>query len=108
MSAQTRLGSESLAADVAVKWTVLGALYLGIVVSQMLLQVRELNEGASTFGQMTLVRPFAWWVLKKRHFSLVGNFKLTWTTKAPSFRRPVRCLAYPCGVACVAAHGTAV
>lgn len=60
MSAQTRLGGESLAADVAVKWTVFGAFYLGVVVPQMLLQVRELDEGASTFRQMTLVGSFAW------------------------------------------------
>lgn len=59
MGAETRLGGESLAANVAVKWTVLGALHLGIVISQMLLQVRQLNEGAATVRQMTLVGPLA-------------------------------------------------
>lgn len=65
MSAQTRLGGESLAADVAVKWTVLGAFYLGVVVPQVLLQVRELDEGASTFRQMTLVGSFAWTLIER-------------------------------------------
>lgn len=44
------LGGETLAADVAVEGTVLGALHLGVVVPQVLLQVRQLDEGAPAVG----------------------------------------------------------
>lgn len=57
---QTRLGREALAADVTVERPVFRALHLGIVVAQVLLQIGQLDEGATAFGQVALVGTFAW------------------------------------------------
>lgn len=53
------LRGEALAADVAVEGPVLGALHLGVVVAEVLLQVGELDEGAPALGQVALVGPLA-------------------------------------------------
>jgi hypothetical protein len=59
VSPQARLSSESFTTDVTVERSVLRALYLRVVVAQMLLQIAELDEGASTLWQVALVRPLA-------------------------------------------------
>lgn len=55
------------------KWTVLGSLHLSVVIPQVLLQVRELDKGASALGQVTLVGPFAWMGNLKINKSVVIN-----------------------------------
>jgi hypothetical protein len=42
-----------------VEGSVLRALYLRVVVAQMLLQIAELDEGATTLWQVAFVRPLA-------------------------------------------------
>jgi hypothetical protein len=42
-----------------VKRSVLRAFHLRVVVAQMLLQIAELDEGATTLRQVTFVRPLA-------------------------------------------------
>lgn len=59
MGAQTGLGGETLAADGAVERSVLGPLHLGVVVAEVLLQIGQLYESSSAFGQVTSVRSFA-------------------------------------------------
>lgn len=56
---QAGLGGEALAAQVTVKGPTLGSLDLGVVVPQVLLQVRQLDEGATAFRQVALVRALA-------------------------------------------------
>ena len=57
--AQAALRGEALAADLAVEWPVLHALDLRVVVPQVLLQVRQLDEGPAALGVVTLVRTFS-------------------------------------------------
>ena len=57
MGPETGLGGEPLAADVAVEGPVLEPLDLALVVAEVLLQVRELDEGAPALGDVALVRP---------------------------------------------------
>ena len=59
VSPQARLRSESFSTNVTVKRSVLRAFHLRVVVAQMLLQVAELDEGATTLRQVTFVRPLA-------------------------------------------------
>lgn len=72
MRAQAGLGGEALAADVAVERPVLGALHLGVVVAQVLLQVGQLDEGAAALGQMALVRALACGLWRQRVWGLSG------------------------------------
>jgi len=58
--AQRGFGGEAFAADVAVKGPVLQAFNLGFVVPQVLLQVRQLDEGATAVGNVTTIRTFAY------------------------------------------------
>lgn len=44
------LGSETFAADVAVKRPIFRSFYLGVVISEVLLQVAELYEGSAAVG----------------------------------------------------------
>ena len=59
MRAQAALGGEPLSADLTVKRPVLHALDLRVVVPQVLLQVRQLDEGPAALGVVTLVRTLA-------------------------------------------------
>jgi hypothetical protein len=59
VSPQARLRSESFSADVAVERPVLRAFHLSVMIAQMLLEVAELDEGATTLRQVTLVGPLA-------------------------------------------------
>lgn len=56
---QTAIRREALAADVAEEGPALGAFRLSVMISQMLLQVGQLDEGASAVGQVALVGPLA-------------------------------------------------
>lgn len=58
VSPEGALGGESFAADVTVEGTVLHPLELGVVVAEMLLKVRKLDEGASAVRDVAFVRPF--------------------------------------------------
>lgn len=58
VGAQTGLGGEAFAADVAVERAVFGALHLGVVISQVLLQVRQLDERPPAVGKVTFVWTF--------------------------------------------------
>ena len=71
MGAQAALGGEPLAADLAVERPVLHALDLRIVVPQVLLQVRQLDEGAAALGVVALVRPLTWG--ERGQVSLMGS-----------------------------------
>ena len=55
---EAALGGEPLSADLTVERPVLHPLYLRVVVPQVLLQVRELDEGAAALGVVALVRSF--------------------------------------------------
>ena len=57
--AQTALRGEALAADLTVERPVLHALDLRVVVPQVLLQVRQLDEGPAALRVVTLIRPFS-------------------------------------------------
>lgn len=59
VGAQTGLSGETLATYGAVKRPVFGPLHLGVVVPEMLLQVRQLYESSSTLGQVASVRSFS-------------------------------------------------
>jgi len=61
VGAQTGLGGETLAADGAVERPVFGPFHLGVVVTEMLLQVGQLYESSSALGQVASVRPFSCW-----------------------------------------------
>ena len=56
VGAQRGLGGESFAADGALEGPVLGALQLGVVVAQVLLQVRQLDEGPAALRNVASVR----------------------------------------------------
>lgn len=56
---QAGLGREALAAQVTVEGPALGPLDLGVVIAQVLLQVRQLDERAATLRQVALVRALA-------------------------------------------------
>lgn len=58
VGAQTGFGGEAFAADVAVERAVFGALHLGVVISQVLLQVRQLDERPPAVGKVTFVWTF--------------------------------------------------
>ena len=60
MSPEAALGSEPLAADVAVEGPVFQPLYLGLVVPEVLLQVGQLDEGPATVRDVTLVGSLSW------------------------------------------------
>lgn len=62
MRPQTGLGGETLPADVTMEWTVFRALHLGVVVAQVLLQIGQLDEGATALRQMALVGALAYCV----------------------------------------------
>lgn len=53
---QARFRRESFPADVAMEGTILRPLNLCVVIPQMLLQIRQLNEGSSAVRQVALVR----------------------------------------------------
>jgi len=55
---ETALRSESFAANIAVEGPVLRPFYLGVMVPQMLLEVRQLDKGSTTLWKMTSVRSF--------------------------------------------------
>lgn len=57
---ETALGGETLATDVAVEGPVLGPLHLGVVVAEVLLQVRQLDEGAPAVWEVAFVGALAW------------------------------------------------
>lgn len=57
MGPQRALGGEALAADVTVEGPVLHPLQLGVVVTEVLLKVGELDEGPAALRQVALVRP---------------------------------------------------
>ena len=59
VGAQTALGGEAFTADLTVERPVLHALDLRVVVPQVLLQVRQLDEGPAALGVVTLVRTFS-------------------------------------------------
>ena len=59
VSPQARLRSESFSTDVTVKRSVLRAFHLRVVIAQMLLQIAELDKGATTLWQVTFIRPLA-------------------------------------------------
>ena len=56
VSSEAALRGEPLAADVAVEGPVLQPLDLALVVAQVLLQVRQLDEGPPALGDVTFVR----------------------------------------------------
>ena len=58
VSPQTALCGESLSTDVAVERSVLQPLNLGLVVSEVLLQVGQLDEGSTALRYVALVRTF--------------------------------------------------
>lgn len=57
---ETRLGGETLAAEIAVERTALGPLDLGVVVAKVLLQVRQLDERSAALRQVAFVRALAY------------------------------------------------
>lgn len=59
VSPQTAIRREALAAYVAVEGSAPGAFHLAVMISQMLLQVGQLDECPATFGDMALVGPLA-------------------------------------------------
>lgn len=59
VSPQARLRGESFSADVAVERSVLRTFHLCVMIAQMLLEVAELDEGATTLRQVALVGPLA-------------------------------------------------
>lgn len=60
MRSETALSGKALATDVAMEGPVLSPLDLGVMVPQVLLKVGELDEGASTVGEVAFVRTLAW------------------------------------------------
>jgi len=56
VSSEAALRGEPLAADVAVEGPVLQPLDLALVVAQVLLQVRQLDEGPPALGDVAFVR----------------------------------------------------
>lgn len=57
---ETRLGGETLAAEIAVERAALGPLDLGVVVAKVLLQVRQLDERSAALRQVAFVRALAY------------------------------------------------
>lgn len=53
------LGCEAFTANVTMEGPVFGPLDLRVVVPQVLLQIRQLDEGSSAVWQVAFVRPFA-------------------------------------------------
>lgn len=73
MGSKGGLGGETFAADGALEGPVLGSLQLGVVVTQVLLQVGQLDEGPAALGHVTSVRSLTltrqdiWSSLQFRH-----------------------------------------
>lgn len=59
VGAQTGLGGETLAADGAVERPVLGSFHLGVMITEVLLQVGQLYKSSTALGQVTPVGSFA-------------------------------------------------
>ena len=57
MSAERGLGGEPFAANGALERPVLGPLQLGVVIAQMLLQIRQLDERAAALRYVAAIRP---------------------------------------------------
>lgn len=60
VGAKAAVRGEALAARVAHVWPVFGSLHLTLVVAEMLLKVRQLDEGPVALGEVTLVRTLAY------------------------------------------------
>lgn len=69
VGAKAAVRGEALAARVAHVWPVFGSLHLTLVVAEMLLKVRQLDEGPVALGEVTLVRTLAWKEKKRSHLS---------------------------------------
>ena len=59
MGPEAALSGEALAADVAVEGSVFQSFNLGLVVTEVLLKVRQLDERSATLGNVTFVGPLA-------------------------------------------------
>lgn len=59
MRPQTGLRGESFSADVTVEGPVLRPLDLSVVISKVLLKVRELDERSSAIWEVALIGPLA-------------------------------------------------
>ena len=75
VGAQWALRRESFPADVAMEGSVFHALELRVVVPQVLLQVRELDEGPATLWEVAFVGPLAW---KKQQREWAFQIQLIW------------------------------
>ena len=60
MCSQTRLCGKSFSTNITMKWPIFESLYLGLVVSQVLLQIWQLDKGAPALRNVTFVWSLTW------------------------------------------------
>ena len=75
---QTALCGEALATDVAVEGSVFQSFNLWLVVTEVLLQVRQLDERSATLGNVTFVGPLSCNIKYQSSIALLANHIWYW------------------------------